>query len=116
MGESFGRTEKEVLEEWTKNALLDGLQYLWSHVFVNWKFANIEEITEFYNSIRLMVAKLSYLLFQPSLHALHRQNVPVESRLYNMTAVEVITTGKEWVYVVERAIKPRLLSQTVSFS
>jgi len=44
--------------------------------------------------MRVIVSKLSYLLFEPSLLAL--QGLQIESRLYNFTAVEVITRDKDW--------------------
>jgi hypothetical protein len=39
LGESYGRIELEILQEWKKNSLLHGLQYLWSHVFSTHPFS-----------------------------------------------------------------------------
>lgn len=63
MGENYSRSEKEILQEWRKNALLHGLLYLWVYVCGIWKFTNIEELKSFYDSMRTIISQLSYMLF-----------------------------------------------------
>jgi hypothetical protein len=64
--------------------------------------------------MRVLVSKVSFFLFECAL--LNVAGLPIESRLYNFTAVEVITRDKEWGRVVERVIKPSFDSETVCFS
>lgn len=66
--------------------------------------------------MRSIIAQISYLLFEESLKILLKQNTPVESRLYNFTAVEIITRYKDWPNIYEKVIKPSYQIDRVSFS
>ena len=47
-----------------------------------------------------MVAHVSFILFEPCLQALRKRKFPVENRLFNFTAVTIITCSKEWRHIV----------------
>lgn len=76
-GENYNKIEKEISIEWKKNSFLHGCQLLWNHVFRTSKFKNLDELNQFYQIIRELVAHISFILFEPPLQALRQQKFPV---------------------------------------
>jgi len=66
--------------------------------------------------MRTVITQISYLLFQPILSSLITENPEIESRLFNFTAVEIITLNKDWPNLVNKVIKPYFERETECFS
>lgn len=66
--------------------------------------------------MRVVISQISYLLFQPILSSLLIQNPELESRLFNFTAVQIITLNKDWPNIVQTVIRPYYERETVCFS
>lgn len=65
--------------------------------------------------MRVVITKITFLLFEPSLQRLLQHNFPLEDKLYNHTAVGILTSTREWPNIAEKIIKPHFLSPS-SFS
>lgn len=70
----------------------------------------------FYNQLRTIIAQMTYLIFEPSLAHLNKEQFHLEDKLYNYTAVTVITSSKDWQNIVEKLIKPHFFRDCPSFS
>lgn len=56
------------------------------------------------------------MIFEPSLRHLVENKFPLEDKLYNYTAVTILTSSKEWPAIAEKVIKPHFFNKCPSFS
>lgn len=65
--------------------------------------------------MRVVITKITFLLFEPCLQRLLQHKYSLEDKLYNHMAVSILTSTREWPNIAEKIIKPHFLNPS-SFS
>jgi len=105
-----------MLLEWKKNSFLHGLQLLCNYTFTSLRFNTLQETQEFYNQLRTIISQLLFMIFEPCLTHLLDSKFPLEDKLYNYTAVTILTSSREWPAIADKLIKPQFFNKCPSFS